>query len=506
VVELSPEDERAEVAPTLLSLTRKELVRPEHSGFADEDGFRFRHALIRDAAYAEVPKGVRTELHAHFAAWLEPRDATPELVGYHLEQAYRSGAELGAPDEALADRACELLATAGSRAYARDDVKAAVNLLQRASLLLSDSNPARAKVLVQLGSALLSAGEFAQARAALEQAQEVARSSGDRRFETRAAIELSFHAALTGSHVSTAEIVSVAEEALPVLQDLGDAFGLSRAWRLISEAHVIASRWADRAAALERALHYAQRAGDRRQQSSLVALLAQALHYGPTPADEAIERCEALLGDAEGDRALEAALKSTIGGLYAMRGDFERARSLWSQARALYEELGLQHRRAARSLIPATIELLAGDPVAAERELRIGYDTLAAMGETWVRATLAAYLAAVLVELGRDDEAMAFTIESEANASTDDVVPQVIWRGARARVLASKGARTEAAALARDAVERALATDFIDLRAGALLDLATVLADGDAAARAAEEYERKGNVVGAERARALVTV
>ncbi|MFL5911106.1 MAG: adenylate/guanylate cyclase domain-containing protein, partial [Gaiellaceae bacterium] len=442
-----------------------------------------------------------------FGAWLEEREATPELVGYHLEQAYRCGAELGAPDEELADRACELLATAGSRAYARDDIKAAVSLLQRASLLLSDRNPSRAKVLVQLGSALLSSGDFKQAQAALEQAHETARASGDRRFETRAAIELSFHAALTGSNGSMAEIVSVAEEALPVLQDLGDYFGLSRAWRLISEAHVIASRWADRAAALERSLHYAQRAGDRRQESSLIALLAQALHYGPTPAEEAIERCEALLGDAEGDRALEAALKSTIGGLYAMRGDFERARSLWSQARDLYEELGLQHRRAARSLIPATIELLAGDPAAAERELRLGYETLASMGETYVRATLAAFLAAILAELGRYDEAVKLSEESEANTSADDVVTEAVWRGARARAIAAVDPE-EAVALARGAVERALATDFLDLRAGAFLDLAAVLTEGasEAVARAIEEYDRKGNVVGAERARALATV
>ena len=498
VVELSPEDERADVAATLLSLTRKELVRPEHSGFADEDGFRFRHALIRDAAYAEVPKGVRTKLHARYAAWLEPRDATPELVGYHLEQAYRSGAALGAPDPALAERAFTLLAEAGRRAYARDDIKAAVNLLERAS----DLAPGEAEVSILLGSAYMSAGDFAQGRVALTAAV----GCGDRRLETLAQIELAFNTALTSSNPSSAELVSVAEEALPVLQDLGDDFGLSRAWRLISEAHVIASRWADRAAALERALHYAQRAGDRRQQSTIVALLAQALHYGPTPAEEAITRCEALLEDAGGDRALEAALKSTIGGLYAMRGDFDRARSLWAEARGLYEELGLQHRRAARSLIPATIELLAGDAVAAERELRFGYDTLAAMGETYIRATLAAYLAAVLVELRRDDEAMALTIESEASASADDVVPQVLWRGARARVLARRGTAAEAATLARDAVERALATDFIDLRAAAFLDLAAVLTDGNAAARAAEEYARKGNVVGAERARALVTV
>lgn len=498
VVDLSPPEERDEVAATLLALTRRELVRPEHSGFADEDGFRFRHALIRDAAYAEVPKRVRADLHERFADWLAAKDAPQELVGYHLEQAYRCGVELGAPDGALAERAFELLAAAGRRAYARDDIKAAVNLLQRAS----DLAPGNAEISVILGSAYMSAGDFAQGRVALESAL----SCGDRRIETRARIELTFNTALTSSSVSAAELVAVAEEALPVLQDLDDDFGLSRAWRLISEAHVIASRWADRATALERSLHYARRAGDRRLQSSLVALLAQTLHYGPTPAEEAIERCERLLGEAEGDRGLEAALQSTLGGLYAMRGDFDQARALWARSRRLYEELGLQHRRASRSLVPASIELLAGDPVAAERELRIGYDTLAAMGETYMRATLAAYLAAVLGELGRDDEALALTRESEANASADDVVPQVVWRGARARVLARRGDRAGASALAREAVARASATDFADLRAGAFLDLAAVGRDDDAARKAQEEYERKGNAVGAARARALATV
>jgi len=497
VVELSPEEERADVAATLFSLTRKELVRPERSAFVDEDGFRFRHALIRDAAYAEVPKRVRAELHERFADWLEPREVPPELVGYHLEQAYRSSSELGASDQSLAERAFHLLATAGRQAYARDDIKAAVNLLQRATDLV----PGDADVLILLGSAYMSAGDFVAGRDALLEAQ--AAAAGDPGLEIRAAIELEFHAALTGAATSTAELVAVAEEAMPVLQDLGDDFGLSRAWRLVSEAHVIASRWADRATALERALHYAQRAGDRRQQSSIVALLAQALHYGPTPVDIAIARCEQLLGEAEGDRALDAALMSTLGGLNAMRGDFDRARSLWADARNLYEELGLQHRRAARSLVAATIELLAGDAGAAERELRIGYDTLAAMGETYVRATLAAYLAGVLVELGRDDEAIELTRESETNASGDDVVPQVLWRGARARVFARRGDLTVAVELAHEAVRRAEATDFLDLRAGAFLDLAAVTSDADAAARAAAEYARKGNIVGVRRAGSL---
>src|SRR5205814_3235204 len=126
---------------------------------------------------------------------------------------------------------------------------------------------------------------------------------------------------------------------------------------------------------------------DRRQRSSLVALLAQALHYGPTPVEMGIVRCDELLADAKGDRALAAALMSTLGGLNAMRGEFDRARSLWSQARTLYEELGLQHRRAVRSLVPAGIELLAGNPGGAEREPRYGYHPLAAIGETSGRDT-----------------------------------------------------------------------------------------------------------------------
>jgi len=497
VAELSPADERAEVAATLLALTRKELVRPEHSGSADEDGFRFRHALIRDAAYAEVPKRVRAELHERFADWLATRDAAPELVGYHLEQAYRSGAELGTPDPGLATRAFDLLATAGRRAYARDDVKAAVNLLQRAATLVGDD----AEVLITLGRAYMSSGDFAHGREALVRAR--AAAAGDKRLEIHADIEIGFHDALTGSTTSTTAIVELARGAIPTLLELGDDAGLSRAWQLVTDADA-GVRWGERTEALERALHYAERAGDRRQRSSLVALLAQAIHYGPTPVDAAIARCGELLREAGDDRALTAALASTLGGLTAMRGDFDRARALWSQSRDLYEELGLQHRRAARSLVPATIELLAGDPQAAERELRYGYDTLAAMGEKWVRATIAAYLAAVLAELERNDEAIELTRESEANSSDDDAVTQVVWRGARARALA----RTDPAAaeaLARDAVERALATDFMDLRAGAYLDLAAVAEPG-AAALAVEEYERKGNIVGAERARAFAAV
>ena len=63
------------------------------------DALGFRHLLIRDAAYGSIPKATRAELHERFAEWLDETAGSlgerDEIVGYHLEQAYRYRAELG---------------------------------------------------------------------------------------------------------------------------------------------------------------------------------------------------------------------------------------------------------------------------------------------------------------------------------------------------------------------------------------------------------------------------
>src|SRR5262249_349609 len=55
------------LGPTLLGLVRRELVEPAASSIPGEDGFRFRHALIRDAAYARIPQRTRADLHQRLA-------------------------------------------------------------------------------------------------------------------------------------------------------------------------------------------------------------------------------------------------------------------------------------------------------------------------------------------------------------------------------------------------------------------------------------------------------
>jgi predicted ATPase len=91
-----------------------------------EDAYRFRHLLIRDAAYDALPKAIRAELHERFADWLEERGADfvelDEILGYHLEQAHRYHHELGKALESsqrLRERASERLSDAARRAPPR---------------------------------------------------------------------------------------------------------------------------------------------------------------------------------------------------------------------------------------------------------------------------------------------------------------------------------------------------------------------------------------------------
>jgi predicted ATPase len=117
--------ETADRAARLLDdLVRRELVRPGTASFVDETAYRFRHILIRDAAYRSLPKRTRGELHEQYAHWLEEKArgreiGYEEVLGYHFEQAYRYRAELGLADRALGLRAGRLLASAGRRALGR---------------------------------------------------------------------------------------------------------------------------------------------------------------------------------------------------------------------------------------------------------------------------------------------------------------------------------------------------------------------------------------------------
>ena len=104
-----------------------------------EEAFRFRHILIRDAAYQSIPKERRADLHEGFAAWIgrvggDRAEEQDEIVGYHLEQAFRYREELGPLDDRARARSAGGDAARGGRfACARSLRRGSVaNLLGRA--------------------------------------------------------------------------------------------------------------------------------------------------------------------------------------------------------------------------------------------------------------------------------------------------------------------------------------------------------------------------------------
>src|SRR5215217_2372577 len=144
VLALTPEPARTEADAHLLALVRKELLRPAPAPLGGRDGFRFRHQLVRDAAYDSLPKQARAELHERYADWLAQAFAdrggeVSEVLGWHLEHAYRFLTELGPVDahgRQVAAAAAAQLAAAGHTATGRGDLPAAANLLERAIALL----------------------------------------------------------------------------------------------------------------------------------------------------------------------------------------------------------------------------------------------------------------------------------------------------------------------------------------------------------------------------------
>jgi class 3 adenylate cyclase/tetratricopeptide (TPR) repeat protein len=482
VGELLPEGERTALAATLLSLVRKELVRPAASRHAGDDGFRFRHALIRDAAYAEIPKRLARDLHERFADWLERGDGPPEIVGYHLDQAYRCAAQLGEPDRALGGRAGAVLADAAERAFARDDVAAAAKLFSRACELLQGGDPRRLGILRHASLALFWTGGVEEARALLDEAVASAAAAGDASEEWSARLDLAANDLVTGQGDADA-LLRVAEAAIAALAADDDA-ALARAWRRIAHAQLLLGRYGLSADAAERALAHA-RAGDHHfEESRTVDLLCTSLLYGPTPAGVAVERCERMLAEAEGNPVMTANVAASLTGLHGMRGDFTTARRYAALAETVFLELGLQLAFAGLTQVTGPVELLAGDPVAAERELRRGLEILEPRDSDGYQQAL---LAESLYRQARYAEAAECTALAAAKDAEGVVLSQVTWRSVRAKLDRSEE-------LAREALALAERTDATNLIADALVDLAIVSDDAEElVVRALELYEQKGN-------------
>jgi len=501
----------------LSALVRRDLISPEQSSFVVDEAFRFRHILIRDAAYRSLPKETRAELHQRFAGWVEQAagsrlGAYEEILGYHLEQAFLLLVQLSAVDgdvEALAERAAKHLEAAGRRALARSDHTAAARLLERSAAMLADDDERRADLLSDLATAMIEAGRLVAADDVLADAHRAAAAAGDERAGAHVLVEQQFLRLRRGESAGTSEAAPVIDQVLPVFERDHDEYGLCKALRLRAWLHWVAAQADAAAGAWEQAAAHAGRAAVEHERIEILGWVASALLYGPTPVREGIRRCEAIREEVSGNPAAAALVLQPLAGLHAMEGRFAHARELLATSHAAFEDLGLTLSFAVSHTTAGTVELLAGDSVAAERSLRRGYSALEEIGDRVLLCTTAALLAHALLGQRRLEEAERFAALSEEMAAADDLITQVLWRSVRARTLAGRRLLEEAERVAREAVALAERSDFVNDRADAAFNLAIVQRQAGhpdeaqtALARALQLYERKGNMVAAEHARA----
>ncbi|HLA17172.1 MAG TPA: adenylate/guanylate cyclase domain-containing protein, partial [Candidatus Limnocylindrales bacterium] len=467
IAALSSEGLRPQVRPRLLALARKELIRPDRPEFAGEDAFRFRHMLIRDAAYQAMPKEQRAELHEGFARWLtgvagERVIEYEEILAYHLEQAYGYHLELGPIDEhgrELGRAAGRALRASAERAQARGDFSGSNHMLERAASVLDGTE--RLAALTDLGENLAWADENDRAAAVLREVVRSPLADDDPAIRIRASLFLVFAQVMNDPTAILADTRARCAELLAEAEALGDeeattacllGLGQMAFWLGDLAEHLrIVERLTPRVARL-RTIYRQMVAGGYQA----------AVYFGDVPVDEGFEMIgtiRVIIGDG-----LEGTLQCELltASLYSMAdrpADFdaaiERWERIWVDAGSPPEVVGMGQRRA-ESLFRLG---RADDAIAHMRSVKTRLDSL---GETGLNSTTTALIAYFLADTGRVDEAQAPLDEARALAASDDFGSLVPIDWTAALIASARGEHATALAAADDAERLIRGTEYLN--------------------------------------------
>jgi class 3 adenylate cyclase/tetratricopeptide (TPR) repeat protein len=491
-------------------LSRKGLMKIDQEEFAGEEMYRFRHILIRDAAYQGIPKERRAEIHERYADWLievlGDRSAEyEEIIAYHLDQSIRYREELGGVIIASSrHKASRYLASAGRRALARGDCASAITLLGPAFELDQEGNDPL--LPIDLSEGMTDIGQYSDAKRVLAQ---VIEGSEDVQARELARLHLENLLLETEPNRSLAPAHQIVERAIESLSNTTAHVGLSFAYRLRAYLHDTAGRSSASQNDLKMAILHASKAGDERRVSAYSRFYIGSLSWGPINLSELRKEIIPFLeaATATGDLLSKARALSILGMAEACQGEIESGRQRISEAQAIYDKFGLVVRKAWSCFEAVAVEMSAGDLGEAEAILREAVRVLEDHNERSVLPTLLAILAHVRLTQGDLDETRSLTDRADTLAANDDVLTQIKLHSIQARVSALDGNMEKAEDQARSAITLAEGTEYLDWTADAWMDLAEVRkirgldsAAAEAAQVAFDLYKVKGMSLAAERA------
>ena len=485
------------MTPRLAALVRKALIRPDRAQLAGEDGFRFRHLLIRDAAYDALPKATRADLHERFATWLEQHGTElvelDEILGYHLEQACRYRAELGTPDDGiLAAAARRRLTAAGRRAQPfGQDYRAAVSLFERAAALVP---PAELDLVLEteLIDALFWAGNGQRRDAArglprracvcgraIVSPSSAGGSKGactaspsSRRARRRSCPRSSSRRCPCSRPPATTWLCTSPTPRLRRWRPCAGRWG--QGWRPSSGPSPTLGR----------------RATYRLSPVRLAPMLASSARLPCRNCSRGSTRTSHEQGVTTGS------VPTGPGRWRCSVASTRRARSSPKRVRSWRSAAGESCSRTSPPL-SVWVELWADDPAAAAEFGAAELGLFEELGELGFLSTAAGHVAQALYALDRLDEADAWAARAIQLGASDDTVTQMLSRQVRAKVLARRGEHAEAERLAREAVAIGAGTDALNWQGDANADLGEVLLLGGKADGAAPRSSRPSTATSA---------
>ncbi|MDQ6858107.1 MAG: AAA family ATPase [Chloroflexota bacterium] len=440
------------------AIRRDLLVEADERALGSGRVFRFKHVLIRDVAYASVPKAERSRLHDRYGRWLEAglgdrRHEVADIVAFHAEQAFLFARELrpsGAAD--LGRRALDLLLEAAASAYEREDTHAALNLYERARSV------AAAIGATPIENALI-AGRIVLVRDALGAARPAV-ADVDAAIEVATAVApntvlpelLALRARLLVDGSGPAAVRPILLQALEAARQTGDADLITQALFEVAFNHYYAAELVDMRRVLTEAREHVKRSGSKRTGLILFWLGRAAVFQGDLTAASSLvdESIAALPYRSKWFRGIEHVARASRAW---QQGDPATVLVEATSGQALFREVGQPSFIASAGWTMGEAMLDLGDPAGAREVLTEALDLFTRRGQRGQIPEVQARLARALVRLGDVAGARTHAEAAAAIAMPSDLESRFISAIALAEVREAEGDHVEADRLFRDAVD-----------------------------------------------------
>ena len=444
-------DPTDELREGLGELERRDFVAHQAaSTVGDDDEYAFKHILIRDVAYGQMPKGRRAELHVRFSEWLSRLparfDEFVEIVAWHLEQACRLSSEVArSPIEPPIKEAADALANAARRAERRESLREAHRYYTRAlDLLTDDHEELRTGLRLRRADILMMLGELKEAGDELEEVAAAASAAGRADLECEASLLLGDIDQRQGRAADARERLATAQE----LAAAADDACLSSKLAFVLSA-LVADFDGDYEQAIE-TLRTGIATAEEAQDAALVAeghlrLAAILNNRGDLAAAETeLRRCLELAGEL-GSHRFEAEATSWLGEITYHRGNPEEGEALCRQANTWFERTGdsyFQAQNLFRNL--AGFALADGRPEEAEAWVHEAMPIALQIGG-WVAVEAYRYLVEALVAQDRVGDAQEIVSFAARSLPEEDAYARASLSLAEAIVATAAGEQATAA-------------------------------------------------------------